>query len=77
MNDNHDVMTALKFDVELSLTAPIPALVNKKAAAVLRSIADRLEKGEFEEGTDFVEVNDESGKQVGEIYVDYADLITH
>jgi len=50
--------------------------VNKKAAALLKSIADRLEKGEFEEGSEFVEVNDENGNQVGEIFVDYADLIT-
>ncbi len=77
MNDNHDVVTALRFDVELSLTGPIPALVNKKAAALLRMIADRLEDGDFEEGSEFVDVNDENGKSVGEIYVDYGHLVTH
>lgn len=77
MNDNHDVVTALRFDVELSLTGPIPALVNKKAAALLRMIAERLENGEFEAGSEFLDVNDENGKSVGEIYVDYANLITH
>lgn len=77
MNDNNEVVTALRLDVELSLSGPIPASVNKQAAALLRSVADRVEKGEFEEGSDFIELTDENGIRVGEIYVDYADLITH
>ncbi len=62
-NDNSEIVTALRFDVELTLTGPIPAVVNKKAAALLRVIADRLENGEFEEGLDFVDVHDGNGNQ--------------
>ncbi len=74
MNDNHDVVTALRFDVELSLIGPIPALVNRKAAALLSMIAVRLGRWRFE-GSEFADVNDENGKSVGEIYVNYANVI--
>jgi hypothetical protein len=50
-------------------------LVNKQAAALLRSVADRLEKDDFQDG--FEEINDENGNQIGEIYVDYSDMITY
>lgn len=73
MNDNDELVTVLKCDVELNLTGPIPALVNKRAAAVLRSLADRLEKDGFEDG--FHPVKDESGEEVGEIYVDYSGMM--
>ena len=43
MNDNDELVTVLKCDVELNFTGPIPALVNKRAATVLRVLADRLE----------------------------------
>ncbi|MBB3389161.1 hypothetical protein FHT82_001884 [Rhizobium sp. BK275] len=73
MNDNDEMVTVLKCDVELNFTGPIPALVNKRAAAVLRSLAERLEKDEFEDG--FHPVKDENGEEVGEIYVDYSGMM--
>ncbi|MGO8105209.1 hypothetical protein AB9F46_32990 [Rhizobium leguminosarum] len=74
MNDNEEAVTVLKLDIELNLTGPMQALVNKQAAALLRSVADRLEKDDFQDG--FEEINDENGNQIGEIYVDYSDMIT-
>ncbi len=71
MNDNDEFVTHLKCDVELNITGPVLALVNKRVAAVLRSLADRLEKDEFEDG--FHPVNDENGDKVGELYVDYSE----
>ncbi|MBY3415029.1 hypothetical protein V7794_11590 [Rhizobium laguerreae] len=75
MNDNEEAVTVLKLDNELNLTGPMQALVNKQAAALLRSVADRLEKDDFQDG--FEEINDENGNQIGEIYVDYSDMITY
>ncbi|ANP87437.1 MULTISPECIES: hypothetical protein [Rhizobium] len=75
MNDNEEAVTVLKLDIELNLTGPMQALVNKQAAALLRSVADRLEKDDFQDG--FEEINDENGNQIGEIYVDYSDMITY
>ncbi|WP_155951289.1 hypothetical protein [Rhizobium mesoamericanum] len=75
MNDNDEAVTVLKFDVELNLSGPIPALVNKQAAALLRSLADRLEKDDFEDG--FEKINDKDGNEIGEVYVDYSDMITY
>ena len=73
MNDNEEGVTVLKFDVELSVTGPIPALVNKQVAAVLRSLADRLDKDDFEDG--FEKIRDEHGEEIGEVYVDYSEMI--
>ncbi|RXT16917.1 hypothetical protein B5P46_29710 [Rhizobium leguminosarum] len=75
MNDNEEAVTVLKLDIELNLTGPMQALVNKQAAALLRSVADRLEKDDLQDG--FEEINDENGNQIGEIYVDYSDMITY
>lgn len=72
MNDNEEAVTVLKFDVELNVTGPITAIVNKQAAAVLRSLADRLEKDDFEDG--FEKIQDERGEEIGEVYVDYSEM---
>ncbi|MCS3741976.1 hypothetical protein [Rhizobium sp. BK661] len=74
MNDNEEAVTILKFDVELSVSGPITAVVNKRTAAVLRSLADRLEKDDFEDG--FEKITDASGEEIGEVYVDYSEMET-
>ncbi|MDR9772416.1 hypothetical protein RJJ65_07065 [Rhizobium hidalgonense] len=61
----------LKCDVELNFTGPSPAVLNKWAADVLRALADRIEKQEFDDGHH--EVKDRVGKPVGTIYVDYSE----
>jgi hypothetical protein len=53
----------------LEFTGPNDATLNKWAADTLRKLADRIEKGEFEDGHH--PVMDNVGKQVGTIYVDY------
>jgi hypothetical protein len=72
MNDNEEGVTVLKLDIELNLTGPVMALVNKQAASILRSIADRLEKEEIEDG--FEDIKDDTGEKIGEIYADYAEM---
>jgi hypothetical protein len=47
------------------------ALVNKQAAAHLRSIAGRLEK------YGFAEIKDENGNVIGKVYADYAEMFTN
>lgn len=61
----------LKCDVELELSGPDVATVNKWAAHALRSLADRVERGEFEDG--FADVPDGVGKKIGTIYIDYSE----
>ena len=70
LNDNTENPTYLKCDVELELVGPMTALVDKTAAEVLRALADRIEKGEFQDG--FTDVADKTGRKVGTIYVDYS-----
>ena len=67
--DEDEIIPHLKCDVELEFTGPNWATLNKWAADALRKLADRIEKDEFESG--FHPVKDNSGKPVGEIYVDY------
>ncbi|KQS87444.1 hypothetical protein ASG42_03800 [Rhizobium sp. Leaf391] len=61
----------LTCDVELNFAGPTRAVLNKWAADVLRALADRLEKHEFDDG--YHEVKDRVGKPVGTIYVDYSE----
>lgn len=70
MNDEAEFTTHLKCDVELNLTGPTDSVLNKWTADTLRKLADRLEKGEFEDG--FSDVTDNVGKKVGTIYMDYS-----
>ncbi|MGO8422239.1 hypothetical protein ACC807_10930 [Rhizobium ruizarguesonis] len=69
MDDN--LTQYLKCDVELNFTGPSHAVVNKWAADVLRALADRIEKDEFEDGHH--EVKDRVGKPVGSIYLDFSE----
>jgi len=60
--------------VELAITGPNVATLNKWAADVLRWLADRIEKGEFEDG--FHDLRDNVGKPVGKVYIDYSGELT-
>lgn len=70
MDDDHELTPHLKCDVELEFNGPTMAVLDKWAADVLRALADRVEKGEFQDG--FHEVADKVGKPVGTIYIDYS-----
>lgn len=66
-----DGMTVyLQCDIELELTGPNSATVDKWAADALRRMADRLEAGQYEDG--FADVKDNVGKSIGRVYVDYS-----
>ncbi len=67
--DDDDVIPHLKCDVELDLTGPNSATLNKWAADALRKLADRIERDEFETGHHPVE--DNVGKPIGTIYLDH------
>jgi hypothetical protein len=69
MNDD-DVIPQLQCDVELEFTGPNTATLNKWAADVLRRLADRIERDEFESGHH--DLKDSVGKKVGTIYIDYS-----
>jgi hypothetical protein len=72
MDANGDIY--FKCDIELNFTGPTVATLNKWAADVLRKLADRIEREEFEDG--FHDVKDNTGKPVGKIYVDYTEEVT-
>jgi len=69
-----DVTPQLHCDVELKLSGPNDATLNKWAADALRRLADRIEKGEFEDGEH--PVTDGVGKPIGTVYLDYSGEIT-
>ena len=73
MDDAGHLISHLKCDVELNFTGPNDATLNKWAADVLRDLADRIEKDEFDSG--FHPVKDKVGKPVGEIYLDHSGEI--
>lgn len=69
---NLETMTPrLQCDVELEFAGPNVESLQKWAANALRDLADRLERGEFEDG--FTDVPDRVGKKIGTIYVDYSE----
>lgn len=70
MEGDDELIPQLQCDIELILTGPNVATLNKWAADALRKLADRIEKEEFEDGHH--EVKDNVGKSVGTIYVDYS-----
>lgn len=70
MSEN-ELIPRLKCDVELELIGPTVRTLDKWAANAPRAVADRLEKGEYEDG--FTDVKDDAGKKVGTIYVDYSE----
>jgi hypothetical protein len=70
MDGDGEVLTPhLKCDIELEFTGPTVGTINKWAARALRMLADRIEKGGFEDGHH--PVQDSVGKGIGTIYVDY------
>lgn len=70
MDGESELRQYLTCDVELNIIGPTPALNNKGAADALRALADRVEKGEFDDG--FHDVKDRGGNPIGSIYVDYS-----
>ena len=69
--DDGELTQYLKCDVELELSGPTSKVVESWAAKALRSLADKLEKGEFEDG--FHDVKDGAGKKIGTIYLDFIE----
>ncbi len=69
MDDN--LTKYLQCDVELTLSGPSVAVLNKWAADTLRAVADRIEQGGFKDGHH--EVKDRVGKPVGTAYFDYTE----
>lgn len=72
MGSEGELAQYLACDVQLQFTGPTVVVNNKWAADVLRALADRVEKGEFDDGHHH-EVTDRVGKPVGFIYVDYSE----
>lgn len=67
-----DEMTPrLQCDVELELPGPNVRTIEKWAADALRAVADRLERGEYEDGHS--DVTDAAGKKIGTVYIDYSE----
>lgn len=67
--DDDEVIPHLKCDVELEFTGSADVTLNKLAADTLRKLADRIERGEFQDGHH--PVMDNVGKPLGTIYIDY------
>ena len=68
--DGDEVTPHLQCDIKLNFTGPTGETLNKWAAEVLRSLADRIERDDFEDGHHTV--TDNVGKPVGSIYLDYS-----
>lgn len=64
-----DVTPHLKCDVELDVSGPNYATINKWIAGTLRKLADQIEKDELDSG--FHDAMDSVGKKVGTIYLDH------
>lgn len=69
MDEDDEIIPHLKCDVELEFSWPTSATINRWAADVLRKLADRIEKDEFDSGHH--PVKDNVGKAVGTIYLDH------
>ena len=68
-DDDLDTTPHLQCDVELDFEGPNIATLNKWAADALRKVADLIEKGHVEDGHH--PINDNVGKEVGTLYIDY------
>lgn len=64
-----DLIPCMQCDIELDFSGPVDKTLDGWAAAALRKLADRIEKGEFESGHH--DVTDNVGKRIGSIYIDY------
>ena len=63
-----DVTPHLKCDIELDVSGPNYATINKWIADALRRLADQVEKDKLDTG--FHDVVDSVGKKIGTIYLD-------
>jgi hypothetical protein len=74
MTEDDDVIPYLKCDVEMELTGPNDATLNKWAADALRRLADLIESGSLETGHH--DLKDNVGKTIGTVYLDhYGEVI--
>ena len=74
MTEDDDVIPYLKCDVEMELTGPNDATLNKWAADALRRLADLIESGSLESGHH--DLKDNVGKTIGTVYLDhYGEVI--
>ncbi len=64
-----DVTPHLKCDIELDVSGPNDAMINKWIADALRKLAGQTEKDELDTG--FHDVMDSVGKKIGTIYLDH------
>lgn len=64
-----DVTPHLKCDVELDVSGPNDATINKWIADALRRVADQIEKDKLDTG--FHDVVDNVGKKIGTVYLDH------
>jgi hypothetical protein len=71
VQDETDFSQYLNCEVELKLSGPTGKVLDRSCANALRALADRLEKGDFEDGLH--PVTDNAGKLIGAIYIDYSD----
>jgi hypothetical protein len=69
MMKDDDVVPYLKCDVEMELTGPNNATLNKWAADALRRLADSIESDSLEDGHH--DLKDNVGKTIGTVYLDY------
>lgn len=68
LDQEDDGNPGLVCHVELDVKGPTDATIKKWTADILRKLADRIETEEFEDGHH--PVLDNSGKEVGELYLD-------
>jgi hypothetical protein len=68
--DDDDVIPHLQCDVEMELSGPNDATLNKWAADALRRLADSIENDELEDGHH--DLKDSVGKTIGKVYIDYS-----
>jgi len=64
-----DVTPHLKCDIELDISGPKDATINKWIAGALRRLAEQIEKDELDSG--FPDVLDSVGKKIRTIYLDH------
>lgn len=69
MNDDDDLIL-LQCDVEMELTGPNDATLNKWAADALRRLASSIENDELETGHH--DLKDNVGKIIGTVYIDHS-----
>ncbi len=65
-----DGILHLNCEIELDISGPSDAVINKWTAETLRKLADRIERDEIETGHH--PVKDNAGKEIGKIYLDHS-----